>query len=209
MPDPVTMQTVDALLPHTVPHLPRCPENVQLSALKVAAAQWFRDTETWALTLEWDDQTTDADGELLLALADGTALDVVVRRLWTLAIDGEDFGIDTAAITLADANDTDMGTTLKITGLTPADTVDVEAVVIVEESRDDSGYPIDLMHRFGLAIAHRAIADLKMMSAPWRDLQGAEFFDSQYRRDVGAAKRDKWGGNKDINSAVVTGPRFA
>jgi hypothetical protein len=172
-------------------HIPRCPDSLQLQALRNACRQFCRDTEWWREEVT-DDQTNP--------LNNGYADTQIIRTQWVKVDDNLKHE---AHWTVSNAGILTFDPALSAT----ADVIKAKVVLmptITATSADDF-----LVSRFGQAIAAGAKFNLKSDKGserdptPWYDPSGAALAREEYRDGVELAKMEVYSemqsGNKQID----------
>ena len=200
---------VNTLLPQVSPFVGRCPENMQLWALRTAARQFLLDTELLEETLA--DIATVEDQKEYTLTSEYTNMNF--KRVVTVYVHEDD------ADTTADVDKTgellpsdwsfDGNTTLTLDPAPVIDDYDIQVTVVYEPQMDCVLYPDWIVNRWGQHMAYGALATLRNdpidpnEPAPWYSPEGAERALEKYNVGVGMVKSLRLSGNQSGRNDAV------
>lgn len=186
---------VNTLLNQVSPFVGRCPENLQLWALRTAARQFFLDTELLEETLA-DIATVDEQKEY--TLTSEYAL-MNFKRVVTVYVHEDDAetteDVDKTGELRPDQWKYDGNTTLTLDPAPVIDDYDIQVTVIYEPQMDCVLYPDYILNRWGQHISYYALYALRKdpidpnEPAPWYSPEGSQQALQMYRQGVGDIKR--------------------
>lgn len=176
------MISIDTLTPLVAPEAPGCPEPNLKLALKQAAQDFFRDTESWRIE---DDPTTAAVGQSLVQL--GVPSNGMLLNIYTLAVNGVEV-LPTLPETVAAADPNWISSTdNKVAGYwivdpdsirlykVPSVAMTVQAYFSVVPTLDNDQLP-DFMALHVQTLAHGALWKLQSQVAqPWTNTERADY----------------------------------
>lgn len=182
---------VNTLLPQVSPFVGRCPQNLQLWALRTAARQFLIDTEMLEETLA--DIASVADQEDYTLISEYTNMGF--KRVVAVYYHQDGAAYDKTGEVLPSDYEFDGNTTLTLDPAPEETGYDIQVTVIYEPTMDCVIYPDYIISRYGPNIASGALYYLRRdpidpnEPAPWFSVQGADIAKGRYDDGVGDAKR--------------------